>query len=66
MIKFKAEQLPDCKSNLWYVTECEIKGVIGICAKTFDELEAIVPLACAEMIELNGLPDTEGLEKSDD
>jgi len=54
--KFKAEQLPDCESNLWYVTDCEIKGVVGLSAKSLDELKTVLKLAIPEIIDLNGLP----------
>ena len=57
--KVRAEQLPDCENGLWYVTYCEVDGVVGICAKSLDALKEKLKLAIREMIELNGAPEEE-------
>lgn len=47
------ERLPDCEDNLWYVTDCSIRGVVGICDKNIASLLAILPAAIEEMSALN-------------
>lgn len=47
------EQLPDCEERRWYVTDCSVKGVIGINAPSFKEITEMLPHAIETMKRLN-------------
>ncbi len=57
-----ASQLPDCKKGMWYIVDCEVKGIIGMCADTLEELKATTKPAILELFELNGRPTEETFE----
>lgn len=54
--KVKAEQLPDCEKGYWYVTECEVMGVVGVCAESLDQLKEKLKPVIRQMLRLNGTP----------
>lgn len=47
------EQLADCEKKQWYVTECSVRGVVGLCAVCLSDILHLVPKAITEMKELN-------------
>lgn len=48
-IDFTAEQLPDCPYGFWYVTKCNVAGVVGIRAESVKVLKEILPMAVDEI-----------------